>query len=152
MARKQLGTDYVVFVDISETATPNWKVMLCQTTATVNSPKDVIDASSKCGNDSLSELGIETIDFEGQVLQKDATNTSHLSMYEVRQLFRTKEKYNFKLGPKGATSADDGKIIYSGLGEIMSLSETYPNKDVATCTGSITFTGEIDETEFVFTT
>jgi hypothetical protein len=150
--RKQLGTDYVVFINTGTDVAPVWKVALCQTTATVNTPMEVIDASSKCGPDSMIDNGIETVEFEGQILQKDDDNVNHMSLFELRQLMRTKDLVQFKLGPKGETLEDDGKIIYDFDGYITSISDTYPNKEVATSSVSVSVSGEIEESEFVFTT
>lgn len=150
--RKQIGTDYLVFVNTSTTSTPNWKIPLCQTTVTVNTPMDTIDASSKCGPDTLVENGVETVEFEGQILQQDATNTTHMSLFDLRKLYREKKSLQFKVGPKGATADDDGKIIYTFTGKITNLSDTYANKEVGTVSGSISVDGEIAESEFVFTT
>lgn len=150
--RKQIGTDYLLFVNTGTTESPVWKIPLCQTTVTLNSPMDTIDASSKCGNDTLTELGTETVEMEGQTLQKDATNVNHMSLYDYRQIFRANEEREFKVGPKGETEADDGKIIYSFTGRITNVSDSYANKEIATVSTSITVVGQIEETEFVYTT
>lgn len=150
--RKQIGTDYLLFVNTGTTESPVWKIPLCQTTVTVNSPMDTIDASSKCGNDTLTELGTETVELEGQILQKDPSNVPHMSLYDFRQLFRANLPREFKVGPKGETEADDGKIIYSFTGRITNVSDTYGNKEVGTVSASISVVGQIEETEFVYTT
>lgn len=150
--RKQIGTDYLLFVNVGTPEAPEWKIPLCQTTVTVNTPMLVIDANSKCGPDSMIDNDVETIDFEGQILQQDPTNTSHMSLYELRQLYRTKEVHQFKVGPKGTSAEDEGKIVYSFDGRLTNLSDTYPNQEVGTVTGSISVVGEIEETEFVQTT
>lgn len=150
--RKQLGTDYVVFINTGTDMVPVWKVALCQTTLTVNTPMEVIDASSKCGTDSMVDNGVETVEFEGQILQKDDGNANHMSLYELRQLMRTKELQQFKVGPKGETADDAGKIIYDFNGHITSISDTYPNREVSTSSVSVSVSGEIKESEFVFTT
>lgn len=150
--RKQIGTDYLLFVNIGTDVAPNWKIPLCQTTVTVNTPMLVIDANSKCGPDSLVDNDVETVEFEGQVLQQDPTNTSHMSLFDLRQLYREKEEHQFKVGPKGTTAADNGKIVYTFKGRITNLSDTYANQEVGTVSGSISVTGQIVETEFIATT
>lgn len=152
MARKQIGTDYLLFINTGTTEAPVWKVPLCQTSVTVNTPKNVIDASSKCGPDSLIENAPETVDFEGQVLQQDPTNTTHMSLFDLRQLYRDGGLHEFKVGPRGSTVDDNGKIIYSFSGYLSNLTDTYGNGEVGTVSGSIAVSGEIEETQFVFTT
>jgi len=150
--RKQLGTDYLLFVNTGTTIEPVWKIPLCQTNAVLNTPMNVIDTSSKCGPDFEVDNAQETVEFEGQVLQKDPDNTTHMSLFDLRQLYRQKKELEFKVGPKGETEADDGKIIYSFTGKITNLSDTYGNGDAGTVSGSINVSGEIEETEFVYTT
>lgn len=150
--RKQLGTDYLLFINTAPSGEPVWKVALCQTTLTITTPKETIDASSKCGNDTLVQPGVETVEMEGQILQKDPTNTAHMSLYDLRQLFRAGQSITFKAGPRGEEEADDGKIIYDFTGKITNMTDTYANKEVGTCSISVTADGEIEESEFVFTT
>lgn len=146
MAKKQIGTDYVLFVDTSADETPVWKIPLCQTTGTVNTPMEVIDATSKCGPDSLIDNGVETVEFEGQVLQDDDDNPTHLSLFALRQLMRTKALLKFKFGPKASTGVT-GKILYSFSGYITNISDSYPTKEVATASVSVSVSGQITETE-----
>lgn len=150
--RKQLGTDYLLFVNTGTTLSPIWKIPLCQTNLVLNTPMNVIDTTSKCGPDSMVDNAQETVEFEGQILQKDATNTTHMSLFALRQLYRQKGVLEFKAGPKGETEADDGKIIYSFTGTITNLSDTYGNGDVGTVSGSINVSGQIEESEFIYTT
>lgn len=150
--RTIIGTDYLLFINTGTTVSPVWKVPLCQTTLTLNTPKDVIDSSSKCGTKSDTVPGQETIEFEGLILAKDPANPNHMSLFDLRQIFRDGDSFEFRAGPRGETAADDGKIIYSGTGKFTSLSDTYPNKDNATATGSISVNGELTEIEYVFTT
>lgn len=149
---KQLGTDYVVFVNTGTKQAPTWKIPLCQTTLTLNTPKEVIDAGSKCGNDTLVDNGQDTVEFEGQILQKDATNTVNMSLFDLRALFDANEVVSFKAGPTGSTAADAGKIVYEFDGRLTNMSDTYPNKNVATATVSVSVVGNISTSEFVYTT
>jgi len=150
--RKQLGTDYLLWVNTGTTEEPVWKIPLCQTTGTVTTPKDTIDAASKCGNDTQIQPGAETVEFEGQILQEDIANTAHMDIYDLRQIFRAGVSREFKFAPRGETAADDGKIIYSFTGKITSVTDSYPNKEVATASVSISVDGEVEETKFIYTT
>ncbi len=59
--------------------------------------------------------------------------------------------YSLKPGRVEKPAEDAGKIVYDFMGKITNLSDTYPNKDNATCSASVSVNGEIEETEFVFT-
>ena len=156
MARKQIGTDYLVFANTGTSGAKVWKALMCQTTVTGNFPTSIIDASSKCGKDSMVEPDIESYDLEGQLLQKDATDTNRLTAYEIHDMRKDAitngVPIEFKLAPKGAAAADNGKIIYEFDAYISNISDTFDNGEVATQSLSLQVVGETTFTEYVHTT
>lgn len=156
MARTQLGTDYVLFLNTGTDEAPTWKIALCQTDASLNSEAETIDTTSKCGKSSLLDQGSESIDIEGHLIQKDASDITILTYKEMWDLYKdgisTNDPIGFKLAPKGTTVDDDGKIIFEGKGKITGLPASFPNGDVATASFSIAVDGEMQVTEFEYTT
>ena len=152
MSKKQLGTDYILWVNTGTTSVPVWKAVMCQSGLTITTPFETIDASSKCGKDSVVDDGIETVEFDAFLLQKDDTDTDHMTTYEWRQLARTKDQHEFKAAPKTATAEDEGKIVYEFDGVITSVADAFPYKEMATVSSSISVKGSIVESEFVMST
>lgn len=152
--RKETGENYLVFINTNTTGTgdPTWKIGMCQTDLTVTRPKQTIDATSKCGADTRIQPGQETASFGAQILQKDATQPQHMTRYELGQLFNAGNPVEFKIGPKGETAEEDGKLIYTFTGNITQIADTYSNGDMATCTIDVSVIGAIEESEFVYTT
>lgn len=149
MSKKQIGTDYVLFVNTTPDATATWKAVMCQSGLTITTPFESIDASSKCGVDSFVDNGVETVEFDAMLLQKDDTDTTHMTTYEWRQLARTKANLEFKIAPKTPV---EGQIIYEFEGVITNIADSYPYKEMATVSSSISVKGEIEESEYVETT
>jgi hypothetical protein len=152
--RKELGGNYLVFINTNTSGTgdPVWKIAMCQTDLTVTRPKTTVNADSKSGSDTRIQPGSETVSFGAQILQEDATQPQHLTRYDLGQLFNAGQPVEFKIGPKGETAEEDGKIIYEFTGNITNLADTYSNGDIATTTIDVAVIGQIEETKFVFTT
>lgn len=152
MARKVLGKDYILFMNLGTTGAPEWKPVLCQTSATVNIPTKTIDATSKCGTETLIDTDVESVDFEGQLLQKDLTDTTRMTTKELLDKYRanrngTTDSYEFKLVPPTTSVDDDGKLMHTFTGRFTNLTITYP-MEIATASGSISAIGEMVETEY----
>lgn len=156
MARTQNGSDYVLFLNTGTTELPAWKIALCQTTLTANFPKDVTEANSKCGNDFMVDHGIETIDVEGYYLQDDISDTQKVTSFELHQMadaaIDNDQPIEFKLGPKGETMADDGKVIYDGIAYITNISDSFPNKEKSTVSFTLQVKGRTTLSKFAYTT
>lgn len=150
MAKIQLGTDYLLWVNTGTTEIPAWKPVMCQTGMTINDPKEVIDGRSKCGNKKLVDEGEPTVEFDALLLQKDTTDLIRMTTYEWTQLADSLDNHEFKAAPKTATAADDGKIIYSWVGPITNSTTSFPDKETAKVSSSITVDGQIDKEQFVF--
>lgn len=152
MAKKQLGSDYILWVNTntSGTGSATWKAIMCQRDLTINTPFDTIDASTKCGNETLVQEGQETVEGTAALLQKDTADTNHMTTFEFRQIARDGISRQYKAAPKTATAADDGKIVYTFNGKITNVSDTFPNKELATVSFALSVDGQIEETEYEY--
>lgn len=150
--KKVSGSRILLAVNMGTDISPSWKIPLCQVSATINRPKNVIDTSSKCGPGSDVEDASETVDFEGQILMVDAGNTSHLDTVALHEILDDGIARSWKTLIKDATAADNGTPEYTFTGKLSNLTDTFSNGDIGTQSGSIAVTGKVDVTPFTFTT
>lgn len=152
MARKQIGTNYLVFANTGTDVAPVWKAMMCQTSVTGNFPTQVIDATSKCGPDAMLAEDVVTFDLEGQLLQKDVSDTTRMTAKEIHDMKKLmitgQQPKQFKLAPSTETSGDDGKIIYTFNAVISNLSDTFGLNEVATQSMTLQVKGDYTVTEY----
>lgn len=154
--RKQLGTDYLLFVNTGTSVTPIWKALLCQTNAVVNTPFQTIDANSKCGPDSMTDFDVQSIEVEGQILQFNSTDTSRIDIFTFREMVEDSTESQtpimVKLAPKTMLADDEGKIIYSASVMVTSVSDTYGLGEVATASISMNVKDKIVYSKYTHTT
>lgn len=150
--KKVLGSRMLLAVNMGTDLAPDWKIPLCQVSLTVNRPKNVIDSSSKCGPDSDVEDAAETVDFEGQILKVNAEDTNHLDTVALHEILDDMVDRQWKSLIKDATAADNGSPQYTFTGKLSNLTDSYPNGEKGTQTGSIAVSGKVDVTPFTYTT
>lgn len=135
MEHKLSGIDILLFIDRSGGTA--YEPVVCLTTNSWKGSNSIIDASTKCGPDSLP--GVPTpylINFEGQHLF-DAQGIK-ISGVGLFPLLTGQTKIGWKIAPVSPVEGDE---IFTGTGFISELGSTYAQNSPATFTGAISIYG-----------
>jgi len=125
-----------LYLDMSQTAVPDWKMVACLTDYNFDGSGDVIDASSKCGQAKLAGENEDSSDFTGFFeLQPSATQ---VSMNDLMAVYQSKESRHWK------ASTVDGVAYYREFnGPLTSYSESAPYNGACEFNGTISHNGSI---------
>jgi hypothetical protein len=106
---KVSARSYLLFADATNSGT--YSVVACLTSNSITSQNNVIDASSKCGDDYEPGPNFkQTIKAEGLAI--DQTGTPSKDSYDLLySLHVAKTKFAIKMGPSSPAS---GNIVYGG--------------------------------------
>jgi hypothetical protein len=129
------GKDILLLIDpLGGTA---YSTAVCLNTHSFKSETNVIDATTKCGSDSL--MGIappETIDFEGvELFDPTSGKISGVDLYTLKQ---ANTVFSWKISPTTPVTGDE---VLSGKGFISSLSKEYAKDAASSFSGTITVKG-----------
>jgi predicted secreted protein len=129
------GKDILLLID--PTGGTTYSTAVCLNTHSFKTETNVIDATTKCGSDSL--IGIappETIDFEGVELFDPASGKiSGVDLYTLKQ---ANTVFSWKIAPTTPVTGDE---VLTGKGFISSLSKEYAKDAAASFSGTITVKG-----------
>lgn len=130
------GNPINLYLDISTTTTPTWKMVACLTALTFNGAGNVIDAGSKCGQAKLAGENDDTVDFEGNF--EMAPTADQVSFTDLMNVYQSKESRHWKM------STADGVQYYREFnGPLTSYTEDLPYNEVATFSGTIGINGVV---------
>lgn len=140
MAEHKLsGTSVLLYIDpLGGVA---YDTVVCLTSQSWNGTTNVIDATSKCGPDSLPGTQTNTVDFEGQHLYDPAAGK--LSGVSLFDLWQAKTTVGWKIAPAIPVTGDE---VLSGTGFISELAKTYGQSDPSTFTGTLAIYGATTQT------
>jgi len=133
---------HLVLLLIDPAGGTSYDTIVCLNSQSFNSETNVIDATTKCGSDSL--VGIappETIDFDGVQLFDPATGK--LSGADLYDLKKAATVFSWKLSVSTPVTGD---VVKTGKGFISTLSEEYSVDAAATFSGTITVKGDTTQT------
>jgi predicted secreted protein len=132
--RKIKGTDMLLFLD--PLGGTSYSEIVCLTNSSYARSLNVIDASSKCGDDFLPGDKTRTLSVEGQVVYGNAAGT--LAETDLDDLFEDDTTVGWKLA-KAAPVAGD--VSYAGTGFLTRLDASYPNKEASTFSAEMQIVG-----------
>lgn len=138
MAEHKLsGKSIILSIDPANTTTPVYAVIVCLTKHSFEASTDEIDASSKCGPDTLpGKVKEGPINFDGIQLYDPATlKVSGASLFTLLQ---NQSTIKWKMGPAVPVAGD---VIKTGSGFISKISEDYDFSNPSSFSGSISITG-----------
>ena len=141
MAEKYLfSKDIGVFIDISATSTPNWKLAVCTSSKSLSISVGATEINNDCtGNfvQNLASTASWTMSFEGDVnTTPGAGEISAEGIFDI-VVARTPKKFKFQ-------SLDNSYIRY-GEGFISQFDETATAPEYQTYSVTITGSGPIDD-------
>jgi hypothetical protein len=146
MAEHKLsGKDVLLFIDPLNLATPVYSTVVCLTKHSFEASSDEIDASSKCGPDTLpGKVKEGPINFDGQQLFDPASGK--ISGSDLFRLLQLQTTIAWKMAPITPVTGD---IIKTGTGFISKISEDYDFNNPCTFSGTISIKGTVVQTEQV---
>jgi hypothetical protein len=121
---KVSGRDYLLLADIDGDGT--FKPVACLTSNNITSSLNVIDATSKCGNQMQPGPAYDqTIKADGFAIDQTgvASKDSYNQLYSA---FTAKTVFAIKMGPSTPTS---GNVVYSGTVFISAFDVTAADKE-----------------------
>jgi hypothetical protein len=131
---KLSGTSVLLYIDPAGGTA--YDTVVCLTSQSWTGSTNVIDATSKCGPDSLPGTQTNSVSFEGQHLYDPAVGK--LSGVSLFDLWQGKTTVGWKISPAIPITGDE---ILSGTGFISELSKTYGQADPSTFTGTLSIYG-----------
>lgn len=142
MAEHKLsGKEILLYLDPA--GGTDYSTVVCLTNQTWQGTSNVIDATSKCGPDTLPGTQTNSVTFEGQQLFHPASGTvSGASLFD---LWKNSTTVGWKISP---TTPIDGDEILSGTGWISDLSKNYNQTDPSTFSGTLSIYGSTTQTIF----
>jgi predicted secreted protein len=136
MAHKLSGKDILLFID------PNggsaYETVVCLTNQTWQGSTNVIDATSKCGPDSLPGTQSNSISFEGQQLFGITEGAGQVSGINLFSLWAAQTTIGWKIVPVEPITGDE---LLFGTGFISELSKNYNQSDPTTFSGTLSIYG-----------
>ena len=144
MAEHKLsGNDILLFIDPAGGTT--YDTVICLTNQTWKGGVSIIDASTKCGPDSLpGKPNPQTVTFDGQHIY-DAT-TGRISGPGLLPLMQNSTTIGWKISPVVLQNGDE---ILTGTGFISELDKAYSDNSPATFTGTISIYGQTTQEIYV---
>lgn len=138
MAEHKLsGKQIILSIDPANTATPVYSVVVCLKKHTYEASSEEIDASSKCGPDTLpGKVKEGPINFDGIQLYDPAT--MKVSGASLLTLLQAQSTIKWRMGPVAPVTGD---IVKTGSGFISKISEDYDFSNPATFSGSLSIIG-----------
>lgn len=131
--------DVAVFVDMSDTGTPDWKLVTCTTSKTVDLAIASIEKNNDCSGDYVGQLP-STVSWSFAI-EGDAninpTAPEEISYAELFTIATQREMRNWKL-----EKADDSYVRY-GRGFLSSYSESIATPEYMTFSATLTGDGQI---------
>lgn len=135
MAERQVtGKNVLLFLDPA--GGTSYKLIVCLTENSYERTKTVVEATTKCGTNTLPGTISRTVNFSGQVVVDP--DTGRISEADLDDYFEDDTVVGWKMGP-AVPVADD--VTYSGVGYISDLSATYGTNDAATFSASLKVNG-----------
>lgn len=140
MAEHKLsGKNVLLFID-PEGGT-DYDTVVCLTSQSWTGTSNVIDATSKCGPDSLPGTQTNSVEFEGQHLYDEATGK--ISGASLFPLWKDQTTVGWKIAP---VSPEQGDEILEGTGFLSDLAKNYGQDDPATFTATLSIYGMTEQT------
>lgn len=131
--------DVAVFVNMSDTETPDWKLVTCTTSKTVDLAIASIEKNNDCSGDFVGQLP-STVSWSFAI-EGDAninpTDPEEISYAELFTIAKSRELRFWKL-----EKADDSYVRY-GRGFLSSYSESIATPEYMTFSATLTGDGEI---------
>lgn len=143
MAEHKLsGKQVLLYIDPANTATPIYSVVVCLKKHTFEAISEELDASSKCGPDTLpGKVKEGPINFDGIQLYDPATlKVSGASLFSLLQAQAT---VAWKIAPVSPVTGD---IIKVGKGFISKISEDYDYSSPSSFSGVLSIIGSTVQT------
>ena len=132
------GQDWILLIDAAGSTADD--SIVCLKSITFNSESGEIDGSSFCGPSFLQGLANESLDFEAlSSYDAGANKVSNAELYVAKQ---AKSRISWKLTRVTPVTGDPVK---SGLGYIISLTETYGLNEVTGFSGKIKIDGDVTQ-------
>ena len=142
MEHKYSGKQVMLFIDPTNSATPTYAVIVCLKKHTFEASVDEIDASSKCGPDTLPGKTKEgPINFDGIQLYDPAT--MKVSGANLFALLQAQSPIKWKISPAVPVTGD---VVRTGSGFVSKISEDYDFSSPSTFTGVISVLGASTQT------
>jgi TP901-1 family phage major tail protein len=136
--RKLAGKDMLFFIDPA--GGTSYSTVVCLTSQTYDRTKNTIDATTKCGPDTLNGTATRTISLEGVVLY--GPDAGKVSEYALDNYWEDDTLVGWKLAE---VSPEAGSIIYQGTGRLSDLSTTYGQDGAATFSATLQVSGTPDK-------
>ena len=134
---KLSGKSIILSIDPANTAIPAYSVVVCLTKHTYEASSDEIDASSKCGPDTLpGKVKEGPINFDGIQLYDPAT--LKVSGASLLALLQSQATVKWRMGPAVPVTGD---VVKTGSGFISKISEDYDFSNPSSFSGSLSIIG-----------
>jgi len=134
------GKEVDLELDVSLTATPDWKLVACLTESDLDTSRETIDANTKCGNATLAGTATITANFTGFAI-KDA-DVTQVSMQDLAVI-------NFQGNGdvrhwRYINNEDAGSSYYREFNaSLTSYNESTNNAEAATFSGTLSVVGDV---------
>jgi hypothetical protein len=144
MAEHKLsGKDVLLFIDPTNAAPPVYSTVVCLTKHSFEATSDEIDASSKCGPDTLpGKVKEGPINFDGIQLFDPANGK--ISGADLFALLQGQTTIAWKIEPITPVTGD---IVKTGKGFISKISEDYDFNNPCTFSATISIKGNVEQAE-----
>lgn len=134
---KKVSLEY----DVSLTATPDWKVVACITDTDLDSSRETIDVSSKCGPGTLAGQATNSVNFTGFfIIDEDTEQVSGQTLADIN--------FNQDGVSKHWRLIDEdtgGALYYREFnGPLTAYNESSNNNEAVTFTGTISIIGNVE--------
>ena len=140
MAEHQLsGASILLYIDPA--GGTNYDTVVCLTSQSWSGTTNVIDATSKCGPNTLPGTQTNSVSFEGQHMYDPIAGT--LSGASLFDLWQNKTTIGWKIAPAIPVTGDE---VLSSTGFISELSKSYGIADPSTFTGTLSIYGATTQT------
>lgn len=142
MANELFSKDIGVYVDVSATATPDWKLAVCTSSKSLSVSVGATEINNDCTGDfvrNLPSTASWTMSFEGDV--NTSPGASEVSAEDIFgfTVSRAEKKFKFESG--------DSSYVRYGEGFISQFDETATAPEYQTYSVSITGSGPISDAE-----
>lgn len=125
-----------LYLDVSTTSTPSWKLVVCITQEKFNLAGDVIDASSKCGQAKLVGQDNFSLDFTGYA--ETTLSASAVSYEDMIAIRLSRISHHWKM------ATPDGVMYYREFnGPLTNYTEDTSYNKAAEFTGTISLVGDL---------
>jgi len=141
MAHKLSGKEILLYVDPAGGI--NYSTVVCLTNQTWQGTSNVIDATSKCGPDTLPGTQTNSITFEAQ--QMFDPTSGEVSGASFFDFWKASTTIGWKISPASPINGDE---ILSGTGWISALTKDYNQTDPSKFTGTLSIYGDTTQTIF----